>query len=108
MDQRSTVPYLHLKRLLAHAIHDDLVATLGSKAVAFNTVTRDLREAKLSTAEVTLDPKPSSPHLDDSDPALLAALEEKKNRFRLWEHLPEPPMPHALRSIEDSQNRSGS
>jgi hypothetical protein len=68
---------LHLKGLWIHAIHDDLVATLSSKAVAYSTVTRYLREARLSTAEVTLDPEPSSPHLDDFDRAILAALEQK-------------------------------
>jgi hypothetical protein len=56
MDQRSIVLYLLLKWLSAHAIHDDLVATLGPKAVAYSMVTRYLREAKLGTAEVTLDP----------------------------------------------------
>jgi hypothetical protein len=77
MDQRSIVLYLHLKRLSAHAIHDDLVATLGLKALAYNTVTRYFREAERSTADVTIDPEPSSPHLDESDWDILAALEEK-------------------------------
>jgi hypothetical protein len=76
-DQRSIVLDLHLKDLSANAVHDDLVATLGTKAVAHNTMTRYLREAKLGTAEVTLDPKPSSPHFDDPDRDILAALEEK-------------------------------
>jgi hypothetical protein len=42
MDQRSIVLHLHLKGLSAHVIHDDLVATLGSKAMAYSTVTRSL------------------------------------------------------------------
>jgi hypothetical protein len=57
MDQSSIVLYLHLKALSAHAIHDDLVATLGPKAVAYSRVTRYLREAKVGTSEVTLDPE---------------------------------------------------
>jgi hypothetical protein len=77
IDQRSIVLYLHLKGLSAHAIHDDLVATLGPKAVVYSRVTRYRREAKLSTAEVSLDPESSSPHLDDSDRAILAALDKK-------------------------------
>jgi hypothetical protein len=40
MDQRSIIFDLHLKGLSVHAIHDALVATLGLKAVAHNTVTR--------------------------------------------------------------------
>jgi hypothetical protein len=77
MDQRSIVLYLHLKGLSAHAIHDDLGATLGPTAGAYNAVTCYLREAKLGTAEVTLDPEPSSPRLDDSDRDILAARKEK-------------------------------
>jgi hypothetical protein len=73
-------------------IHDDLVATFGPKAVAYNTVTGYLRGAKFSRAEVTLDPEPSSLHLDDGDRALLAALEEKKSYFCPCENLPEPPI----------------
>jgi hypothetical protein len=91
MDQRSIVLYLHLKELSAHTIHDDLVAALGPKAVAYSRVTRYLREAKLGTAEVTLSPEQSSPHLDDSDRAILAVLEEKESRFRPCENLPRTP-----------------
>jgi hypothetical protein len=69
--------YLHLKALSVHAIHDDLVATLGPKAMAYSMVTGYLRAAKLGTAELTLDPKPSSPCLENSDRALLGAMEEK-------------------------------
>jgi hypothetical protein len=62
---------------LAQVIHDGLVATLGSKVVVSNRVTRYLGEAKLGTTEVPLDPESSSPHLDDSDRAILATLKEK-------------------------------
>jgi hypothetical protein len=77
MDRRSIVLYLHLKRLSADAIHDDLAATLGLKAVAYSTVTRYLCGAKLGTAEVTLDPEPRSPHRDDADGDVFAALGER-------------------------------
>jgi hypothetical protein len=60
-----------------HAIHDDLVATLVLKAVTYNMVMHYLREAKIGTSEVTLNPEPSSHRLDDSDRAILAALEDK-------------------------------
>jgi hypothetical protein len=77
MDQRSIVLCLYLKGLSAHAIHDDLVATLDPKAVSYSTVTRYLDEVKLGIAEATLDPEPSSCHLDDSDRDILAVQEEK-------------------------------
>jgi hypothetical protein len=99
MDQRSNVLYLHLKGLLGHAIHDDLVATLSPKAVAYNMVTPYLHEAQVGTAEVTLGPEPSSPHLDDSDRAILAALEEKKSNFRPCENLPKPPISHTHATV---------
>jgi hypothetical protein len=108
MDQRSIVLHLHLKGLWPHVIHDDLVAILDPEAVAFSTVPRYLREAKLGTAEVTLDPDSGSPHLDDSDRPVLAALEEKKSRLRPCENLPEPSISHALWSIEGSSNLMGS
>jgi hypothetical protein len=50
MDQRSIVLYLHLKGLSAYAIHDDLVATLGPKAVAYSTVTGSPSFVRLSSA----------------------------------------------------------
>jgi hypothetical protein len=108
MDQKSDVLHLRLKGLSAHVIHDDLVAILGPKAVAYRTVTPYLREAKLCTAEVTLDSEQSSPSLDDSDRDTLAALEEQKSRFRLCENLPEPHICYAraLPSMEGSPNRS--
>jgi hypothetical protein len=108
MDQRSIVLYFHLKWLSAHVIYDDLVATLGPKAVAYHRITRYLCEAKLGTAAVTLKPEPSSPHLDDSDRTVLAALEERKSRFRPCENLRESSMSPELVSIEGSQNRFGS
>jgi hypothetical protein len=107
MDQRSIALYLHLKGLSARAIHDDHVATLGPKTVAYRRVTRYLREAKVGTAEVTIDPEPSSPHIEDSDRAILAALEEKKGLFRPCENLPEPPISHELPSIEGSLDHLG-
>jgi hypothetical protein len=43
------------EHLSAHAIHDDPVATLGPKAVAYSTVTQYFRKARVGTAKVTLD-----------------------------------------------------
>jgi hypothetical protein len=81
MTQRLIVLYLHLKGFPAHAIHDDLIATLVTKAMAYSTVTGYLHEAKLGTAEVTLKPEPNSPYFDDPGRTLLAALEEDEKPF---------------------------
>jgi hypothetical protein len=62
MDQRSIVLFLHLTALSAHAVHDDLAAALGRKAMASSRVTCYLREARLGMPEVTLDSEPSSSH----------------------------------------------
>jgi hypothetical protein len=80
MDQRPIVLYLHLKGLLAHAIHDDLVATLDLKAVASSTVRRYLGEAKLGTTEVTLDPERSSPHFTSTIPTERSCQTWKKRK----------------------------
>jgi hypothetical protein len=95
MDERSIVLCLHVKRLSAHEIHDDLVATLSPKAVAYSTVTCYLHEAKFGTTKVTLDLEPSSPHIDDSDQAILAAL--KENPFVRARTCPSHPYPTRYR-----------
>jgi hypothetical protein len=79
-DQRPIVLYLHLERLSAHAIHDDLVAILSPKALAYSTVTRYLGEAKLRTAEVPLDPELSSPRLDSMIPTRLSCQPWKRGK----------------------------
>jgi hypothetical protein len=107
MDQRSIVLSLHLKGLSAHAIHDDLAATFGPKAVACNAMRPSLRETKLGTAEVTLDPESRSVRLDDSDQAISASLEAKKSRFRPRENLREPAIFNTLQFLEGSSNHSG-
>jgi hypothetical protein len=61
----------------AQAIHDDLVATLGYKALAYSTVTKYLRTARFDPAKDPPNNDASSHHLDDSDQAILAALEER-------------------------------
>jgi hypothetical protein len=61
----------------AQAIHDNLRATLGNEAVAYNTVTKYLRVAQFDSTKVLSHPDASSPHLTDSGRAILEALEEK-------------------------------
>jgi hypothetical protein len=108
MDQRSIVFCPHLNGPSAHVIHDDLVATFDPKAVSYNIVTRYLREAKLGTAEVTLDHGASSPCLDNSGRAILAVLEEKKRRVHPRETWPEPSLSQGPPSMERLPNRSDS
>jgi hypothetical protein len=38
MDQKPIVLYLRMKEMALHAIHDDLVPTLGNDVVAYSTV----------------------------------------------------------------------
>jgi hypothetical protein len=82
------------------------------EAVSYSRMMRYLCEAKLGTAEVTLNPEPSSPHLISTIPTGRSRQpwKNKKSRFRPCENLPEPPISqaHALPSLEGSQIRSGS
>jgi hypothetical protein len=76
MDQKSIVLYLNRKGWTARVIHDDLVATLGEKAIADSTVTKYVREAQTGLDDATALPEEISPHIDDSEEAVLRALEE--------------------------------
>jgi hypothetical protein len=75
MDQRSTVLYLAGKVLVAVATDEDLVATLGTEAIGFPSVTRYFREAKfaISNPEVTFS-EPIREH-NDCDQIILLALD---------------------------------
>jgi hypothetical protein len=81
MDQKSIVLYFPSPPegdlISAQAIHDDLVATLGDKALACSTVTKYLRRARFDPAKDSLNSAASSPHLANSDKTILAAFEEK-------------------------------
>jgi hypothetical protein len=76
MDQRSVVLSLNRKGWMAPVIHDDLVATLGEEAIAYSTVTKYFREAQTGPDDATALPEEISPHIDDSDEAILRALED--------------------------------
>jgi hypothetical protein len=74
MDFRVTVTDLDLRRLSVHAIHNDIVGTLGPNIVGCSTIMHCLREAKfpLSTEEACdADDRRS---IDDADEAILFAL----------------------------------
>jgi hypothetical protein len=76
MEERSIVLYLDRKGLIAQVIHDDLVPTLGEEATAYSTVTDSLRAALIIPCDGTPFSAATSPHIDESDEAILRALEE--------------------------------
>jgi hypothetical protein len=99
MDQKSIVFYPHLKGTSAQAIHNDLVVILGAQAPADSRVTKYLHTARFDPAKDPLNSDTSLYYLDDSDRAILGALEE--NRFRQCGSSHEPSILHALPFTED-------
>jgi hypothetical protein len=61
---------------MARVIHDDLVATLGEEAIAYGTVTESFRKAQTGRDGAMPLSEEISPYIDDSDEAILSALEE--------------------------------
>jgi hypothetical protein len=76
MTQRPIVAYLSLKGMSAREIHDDIVATLGLNAVSYSSVTRYLCEARFPPSKPGPHPVDAQRDFDDSDQAILAALED--------------------------------
>jgi hypothetical protein len=76
--------------------------------VACNIVRCDLHEAKLGTADVTLNPDQF--YLTSTIPTglWLSWQPWEQGRFRPCKNLPEPPISHVPPSIEGLLNRSGS
>jgi hypothetical protein len=85
MDQRTIVAYLAFKGLSTRSIHQDLVATLGGDAIAYNTVARYIHDAHYSPSSQTAAPIAVPSGLDDFDEAILSALNE--NPFALVRQL---------------------
>jgi hypothetical protein len=76
MDQISIVLYRNRKGWTAQVIDDDLVATLCVKAITYSTVTNYLRAARIIRRDAIPLSVLASPHIDDSDKAILKALDE--------------------------------
>jgi hypothetical protein len=76
MDQRSSTIYLDLKGLLARAIHENLVATLGSDVMTYSTVTRYLRKTRCFHSTDRIASGPILKMLDEVDEAILSTLGE--------------------------------
>jgi hypothetical protein len=76
MTQRPIVAYLSLKGMSAREIHDDIVISLGPDAVSYSSVARYLCEARFPPSKLEPHPADLQRDLDDSDQAILAALED--------------------------------
>jgi hypothetical protein len=76
MIQRPIVAYLSLKGMSAREIHGDIIATLGPDAVSYNSVPHYLCEARFPLSTPEPHPTDVQRDLDDSDQAILAALED--------------------------------
>jgi hypothetical protein len=76
MAQRPIVVYLSLKGMSAREIHDDIVATIGPDTASYSSVTRYLREAQFPPSKPEPRPAGVQRDLNDSDQAILAALED--------------------------------
>jgi hypothetical protein len=62
MDPKSIVLSLHRKGWTARDMCDDLAATLGEEAIAYGTVTKDFRDARINPADETALFEVTSPH----------------------------------------------
>jgi hypothetical protein len=76
MDQSSSVLDLNRKGLTAQDLHGDLVATQCEVAIAYSTVTNYLRATRIIPRDVITFSAAPSLHIDESDEAILRALEE--------------------------------
>jgi hypothetical protein len=76
MTQRPIIAYLSLKGMSTRETHGDVVAILGCDAVSYSLVTRYLREARFPPSKLEPHPADVQRDLDDSDQAILAALED--------------------------------
>jgi hypothetical protein len=75
MDFSSIVLYLKAKGRNAREIHNDLVATLGTKISRYSTVTRWLREAQLDQFSETPGDFIEGAEVDEIDEDILSAFE---------------------------------
>jgi hypothetical protein len=74
MYQSSIVLYLTRKELSAIAIHHPLVATLGTEAASYSSVTRYLREVVFVSSNYHANIPEAESQFDDCDQVILLAL----------------------------------
>jgi hypothetical protein len=76
MNQKPIVLDLRMKGMALHAIHDDLVGTLGKDAVAYSTVTQYARSVPFSGRKEATPPEAPDVKRNRVDEAILTALVE--------------------------------
>jgi hypothetical protein len=76
MTRRPVVAYLSLKGMSTREIHDAIVVTSAPDAVSYSSITSYLCEARFPPLKPELHPTDVQRDLDDSDEAILAALED--------------------------------
>ena len=76
MDQKTIVLYFRLKGMALDAIHEDLVRTLGTDAVAYSTVTKYARTAHFGPMKDRPPSESADAQTSPVDEAILTALAE--------------------------------
>jgi hypothetical protein len=76
MDQKPIVLYLRMKGMALHAIHDNLVRTLGKDAVAYSTVTKYAHSIQFSGRKEAIPPEAPDMERGPVDEAKVTALAE--------------------------------
>jgi hypothetical protein len=76
MNFRLIVTDLDRKWLSMHAIHNDIVATLGPDIVGYSTITHYLREAKFPLPTEEASDADDRKSINDADETILFALNE--------------------------------
>jgi hypothetical protein len=74
MDQKPIVLHLRMKGIALDAIHDDLLRTLGTDAMAYSTVTKYARSAQFSGRKEATPPEAPDVEGSPVDEAILTAL----------------------------------
>jgi hypothetical protein len=92
MDQKSFCLNRNREGLTARIIHDDLGGTFGEEAIEYNTVRKYLREVQITSGHAPSVSEAPSPHIDESDEAILRSPEELPfssiRRFSCATHIP--------------------
>jgi hypothetical protein len=74
MDQRSICPFFAMKGLSARDVHNELLAVLGLNAIAYSTLTNDLRQPQFPAISSEPSDEPPTTIIDD---AILDTLDKQ-------------------------------
>jgi hypothetical protein len=83
MDQKPIALYLRMKEMALDAIHNDLVRTLGTDAVAYSTVTKYARSAQFSGRKEATASEAPDVERSPVNETILTVLAEFPSPFRL-------------------------